>query len=130
MGDIKLSGTEAFISELEGLLPTTAELNAALTASAAPIYERMLQLAPVGKTRKLKDAIKIANPKAGKQGRMVTIGVHQKDFGGDPKEFYPAFVEYGHGGPHPARANPYIRPAYEAGKDEAYQILKDKLAKR
>ena len=129
MGDIKLNGTEAFISEIENLLPTTAELDAALTAAAAPIYERMLQLAPV-KTGRLKAAIKIDKPKAGTQGRMVSIGVSQKDFGGDPKDFYPAFVEYGHGGPHPAGAHPYIRPAYEAGKDEAYQILKDKLAKK
>jgi len=58
-------------------------------------------------------------------GQRVTIGVHRKDW--DEEDYYPAFVEYGHGGPAPAPAHPYIRPAYDARQDEAYEIIRDGL---
>lgn len=40
---------------------------------------------------------------------------------------YPAYVEFGHGGPGPAPAHPYIRPAYDVRQDEAYEIIRDGL---
>ena len=36
-------------------------------------------------------------------------------------------MEYGHGGPAPAPAHPYIRPAYDTRVDEAYEIIRDGL---
>lgn len=36
-------------------------------------------------------------------------------------------VEYGHGGPVPAPAHPFIRPAYDTRSDEAYEIIRDGL---
>ena len=39
----------------------------------------------------------------------------------------PTYVEYGHGGPGPAPAHPYIRPAYDTTEDEAYEIIRDGL---
>ena len=58
-------------------------------------------------------------------GRHITIGVHRKDW--NHEDYYPAFVEYGHGGPAPAPAHPYIRPAYDTRVDEAYEIIRDGL---
>ena len=45
----------------------------------------------------------------------------------DNEDYYPAFVEYGHGGPAPAPMHPYIRPAFDARQDEAYGIIRDGL---
>ena len=42
-----------------------------------------------------------------------------------PAVFYAAFVEYG---TSRAPAYPYMRPAYESGKDEAAKVLGQKLA--
>ena len=60
-----------------------------------------------------------------KGGKRITIGVHRKDWDGEA--YYPAYVEYGHGGPGPAPAHPYIRPAYDTTEDEAYEIIRSGL---
>ena len=54
--------------------------------------------------------------------RRITIGVHRKE-----KAYYATPVEYGHGGPAPAPAHPFIRPAYDVRQDEAYEIIRDGL---
>lgn len=56
-------------------------------------------------------------------GRSITIGVHRKEEGA----YYAPPVEYGHGGPAPAPAHPFIRPAYDTRSDEAYEIIRDEL---
>lgn len=38
-----------------------------------------------------------------------------------------ACLLYGHGGPAPAPAHPFIRPAYDTRADEAYEIIRDGL---
>lgn len=53
----------------------------------------------------------------------VTTGVHRKDFPVADTEYYPAFVEYGHGGPRPAPPHPFLRPAFNANKEGAYQSV-------
>lgn len=55
-------------------------------------------------------------------GKTITIGVHRKE-----KAYYATPVEYGHGGPAPAPAHPFIRPAYDVRQDEAYEIIRDGL---
>lgn len=45
----------------------------------------------------------------------------------DPVRFAHA-VEFGHGGPHPAPAHPFMRPAYEQCKEEAQRIIANELA--
>ena len=52
-------------------------------------------------------------------GMMDDIQTHVKDW--DDEDYYPAYTEFGHGGPGPAPAHPYIRPAYDTTEDEAYQ---------
>lgn len=54
---------------------------------------------------KLRGAISTGKVKKHKHtGLHITIGVHRKDWDGE--DYYPAYVEYGHGGPAPA-AFPY-----------------------
>ena len=118
---ITLSGTEVFLSDLERMIPSDTNVDAALAEGAEVIAREMRQLAPV-KSGKLKSAIKVGKARNGRNGRQVTVGIHRRDFSGD--EYYPAYVEYGHGGPRPADPHPFIRPAYDLKKDEAWSIVK------
>ena len=118
---ITLSGTEVLLSDLEKMIPSDTNVDAALAEGAEVIAREMRQLAPV-KSGKLKSAIKVGKARNGRNGRQVTVGVHRRDFGGD--EYYPAYVEYGHGGPHPADPHPFIRPAFDLKKDEAWNTVK------
>lgn len=100
-----------------------------LQAAAVPIHEQMKANAshdPQIITGKLHGAINIGKVKRRRKGgQHITIGVHRKDW--DDPEYVPAYVEYGHGGPGPAPAHPYIRPAYDTRQDEAYDIIRDGL---
>ena len=51
-------------------------------------------------------------------GMKVTVSTHA------PIK-YAGPLEYGHGGPHPAPAHPYLRPAFDEKKDEAYAAIVD-----
>ena len=118
---ITLSGTEVFLSDLERMIPSDTNVDAALAEGAEVIAKEMRQLAPV-KSGKLKNAIKVGKARNGRNGRQVTVGVHRRDFSGD--EYYPAYVEYGHGGPRPAPPHPFVRPAFDLKKDEAWNTVK------
>jgi len=118
---ITVSGTEVLLSDLERMIPSDTNVDAALAEGAEVIAREMRQLAPV-KSGKLKSAIKVGKARNGRNGRQVTVGVHRRDFSGD--DYYPAYVEYGHGGPRPAPPHPYIRPAFDLKKDEAWSIVK------
>jgi HK97 gp10 family phage protein len=118
---ITVSGTEVLLSDLERMIPSDTNVDAALAEGAEVIAREMRQLAPV-KSGKLKSAIKVGKARNGRNGRQVTVGVHRRDFSGD--DYYPAYVEYGHGGPRPAPPHPFIRPAFDLKKDEAWSIVK------
>ena len=100
-----------------------------LEQAAQPIHEQMKSNAssdPKIESGKLHDAINVGDVKRRRNGgQSITIGVHRKDW--DDEDYYPAYVEYGHGGPGPAPAHPYIRPAYDTRQDEAYEIIRDGL---
>lgn len=100
-----------------------------LEQAAQPIHEQMKSNAssdPKIESGKLHDAINVGDVKRRRNGgQRITIGVHRKDW--DDEDYYPAYVEYGHGGPGPAPAHPYIRPAYDTRQDEAYEIIRDGL---
>lgn len=118
---ITVSGTEVLLSDLERMIPSDTNVDAALAEGAEVIAREMRQLAPV-KSGKLKSAIKVGKARNGRNGRQVTVGVHRRDFSGD--DYYPAYVEYGHGGPRPAPPHPFIRPAFDLKKDEAWNTVK------
>ena len=104
--------------------------NRILQDAAAPVEQQMKENAsrdPKVITDTLRTAIHTGTVKKRRNGgKHITIGVHRKDWNED-YDYYPAYVEYGHGGPGPAPAHPYIRPAYDATEDEAYAIIRDGL---
>lgn len=108
-------------------------VNRALLAGAKPIEEQMLRNAssnPKIITDALHSSIHTGNVKKRRMGgKGVTIGVHRKEKGA----FYATPVEYGHGGPAPAPAHPFVRPAFDTRVEEAYdaikQVLRDELSK-
>ena len=108
-------------------------VNRALQAGAKPIEEQMLRNAssnPKIITDALHSSIHTGNVKKRRMGgKGVTIGVHRKEKGA----FYATPVEYGHGGPAPAPAHPFVRPAFDTKAEEAYdaikQVLRDELSK-
>ena len=105
-----------------------AQIQNTLEEAAQPILDQMRQNAssnPSPRSGKLRGALNTGN--AGKGGNAsITIGVHRKDWSGD--EYYPAYVEFGHGGPRPAPAHPFVRPAIDARADEALNLLCEKVA--
>lgn len=119
---ITLSGTEVLLSDLENMIPSDTNVDDALTAGAELIKEEMVRIAPVGATGNLKKGIKVGGVRTSKNGRTITVGIHRRDFSGD--DYYPAYVEYGHGGPRPAPPHPFIRPAFDLKKDEAWNTVK------
>lgn len=98
-----------------------------LEAAAQPIHQQMKANAssnPQIITGVLHDSIAIGNVKKRRRsGKHITIGVHRKEHGA----YYATPVEYGHGGPAPAPAHPFIRPAYDTREDEAYEIIRQGL---
>lgn len=103
-------------------------MQAVLEDAAQPILNQMRAIAPV-KSGALRAAINTGNAsKKGGYGTTnirITIGVHRKDW--HEEDYYPAYVEYGHGGPRHADPHPFIRPAVDATGDEALDRLANNL---
>ena len=133
---MKVEGLDKLLTDIAGMAsamdaesagaPTAKKI---LTAAAQPIHHQMKANTtkdPKIISSNLHDALAVGPVKKQKTGgQRVTIGVHRKDW--DEEDYYPAFVEYGHGGPAPAPAHPYIRPAYGVRQDEAYEIIREGL---
>lgn len=121
-----MSGTDIFLRDLENMIPSDTDVDGALTAGAVGIARVMRRMAPVGDTGRLRDAIGVGGPRNSSRGRTVTAGIHRRDIDLSAKDghYYPAYVEYGHGGPRPAPPHPFIRPAYDLTKDEAWEAIK------
>lgn len=103
----------------------SATTNRILEAAAQPVLEQMIQNAstdPKPRSGNLRSALRIKKASR-RRGARVTVGVHAKE-GGAP---YAQPVEFGHGGPHPAPPHPFVRPAFDARVDEAYEKLKEQL---
>jgi len=97
-------------------------LESILNEAAQPVLEKAQQFAPT-KTGKLRAAIKAGKVKRRKDG-VYTIKIGTQ---GKTDAFYAPFVEFGHGGPHPAPPHPFMRPAYDETKEHAYGIIRDRL---
>ena len=103
---------------------TGAQAQAMLEDAARPVLEQMRQNAssdPRPKTGRLRGAINTGTASTAGGRLSITIGIHRKDWSGDP--YYPAYVEFGHGGPRPAPPHPFIRPAIDAAGEEALNRL-------
>ena len=128
-----LSELRIQIAEMASALDTegagAAVTRIILERAAVPVHDQMKQNAskdPRIITGALHEAINIGSVRKRAQGgKYITIGVHRKDW--SEEDYYPAYVEYGHGGPGPAPSHPYIRPAYDVTEDEAYELIRDGL---
>lgn len=99
----------------------------ALTAAAQPILEAAQRNAPV-KSGVLKRALKVGKIKA-RKGGGYRIDIGKTDKGEDG--YYAQFVEFGHGGPHgPAAPHPFLRPAFDAQREQANTIIRDTLRRK
>lgn len=111
------NGLELDLEKLASRLDGEDIAQRALEAGAQVIETRMVNNAstdPHPRSGKLRGAIK--SRMNGK--KSVTVGIWSEDV----PYAYP--VEFGHGGPHPAPAHPFLRPAFDEGKDEAYEQIK------
>lgn len=108
--------------------PTARQI---LKAAAVPIDTQMKENAsrdPKIISGALHDAISTGKVKKHRRtGLHITIGVHRKDWA--QEDYYPAYVEYGHGGPAPAPMHPFVRPAFDVRQDEAFNIIRTGLLK-
>lgn len=100
-----------------------------LNEAAEPIKEAMKRYAspPNIKTHtgKLLGAIdkgRVTKRKHKEGGYTIKVGVENSKGVG-----YARPVEFGHGGPAPARAHKFARPAYEEQGDRAYEIIRRRL---
>jgi len=118
-----IDGTEVLLSVLESMIPADTDVDDALQAGAEIVRAEMDRRAPV-KTGHLKSAIKVGKVRNTARGRTITVGIHRRDIKLKDGHYYPAYVEYGHGGPRPADPHPFIRPAYDLTKDEAWGAIK------
>ena len=131
---LNIDGLDSLLTDIAGM---AARLDAdgagapiarsILEAAAQPIHQQMKANAssnPKIITGVLHDSIAIGNVKKRRRGgKHITIGVHRKEHGA----YYATPVEYGHGGPAPAPAHPFIRPAYDTRADESYDIIRQGL---
>ena len=124
--DVK--GLGALANDLAALAGAVGEdgpvINKALEAGAAPIEQQMLANAssdPKIITGDLHDSIKTHGIKKRREGgRRITIGVKHSEKGA----YYANPVEYGHGGPAPAPAHPFVRPAFDTRYPDACEEMK------
>jgi len=127
---LEMQGTGDLRNDLTNMaanLEFGASVDKALIAGAAPIEQQMLQNAstdPKIITGTLHGSIHAGRVKKRRLGgKAITIGVHYKEKGA----YYANPVEFGHGGPAPAPAHPFVRPAFDTRVDEAYNIMKNIL---
>lgn len=94
-----------------------------LNDAAEPTLAAMQRMAPVkeGTLRRALKKGKVLTRKGG-GGYTIKIGSQKGD-----DAYYAGWVEFGHGGPHPAGPHPFMRPAYDETKDQAYGIIRDRL---
>ncbi len=106
-------------------------INKALRAGAVPIEEQMLANAssdPKIISGDLHGSIRTHGIKKRREGgKRITVGVKHSERGA----YYANPVEYGHGGPAPAPAHPFVRPAFDTrypdACDEMKRVLRDAL---
>ena len=109
-------------------------VNRALQAGAVPIEEQMLHNAstdPKIISGDLHGSIHTGSIKKSRGGgKRITIGVHHKERGA----YYANAVEHGHGGPAPAPAHPFVRPAFDVKASEAFEemkrVLRDEISNK
>ena len=124
---MKLDGVDQLMGDFAAMAARLHEdgptCTGILEAAAVPIHQQMKANAssdPKIITGALQRSIKVGRAKKRKTGRSITIGVHHSAEGA----YYANAVEWGHGGPAPAPAHPFVRPAYDTKAGESYDIIR------
>ena len=111
---MKLDGVDQLMGDFAAMAARLHEdgptCNSILEAAAIPIHQQMKANAssdPKIITGALHRSIKVGRAKKRKTGRSITIGVHHSAEGA----YYAIADVWGHGGPAPAPAPPYVRAA-------------------
>ena len=127
---MKLDGADGLMDDFAAMAARLDEdgpaCNRILEDAAVPIHQQMKANAssnPKIITGALYRSIMVGRAKKRKIGRSITIGVHHSAEGA----YYANAVEWGHAGPAPAPAHPFVRPAYDAKADESYDIIRKGL---
>ena len=91
----------------------------ALQAGADVLLPAMQDAAPIGPSggTHIRDRLEIKIKGGAKPSALVGVW-------GEPVAYY---VEYGHGGPHPAPAHPYMQPTADAHADEVLEAIMDTI---
>lgn len=109
-GVSEVNRTLGYVSDIPGLAKQ------ALQAGADVLLPQLKEAAPIGPGggAHIRDRMEV-------RVKMNTafLGVWDQ-----PVAYY---VEYGHGGPHPAPAHPYMKPTADAHEDEVIQAILDTI---
>lgn len=124
---VELTGFLELTQDLEKLADEFVDaggdrLGLIIKSGAEPILAQAIVNAPVregGGT--LQRSLKIVMKKKGSRLK-ARIGVQKGS-----EAYYATFVEFGHGGPHPAGPHPFLAPAFDAKQEEAYGIIREAL---
>lgn len=116
--DMELSGISDLKDVLERMVDNvTAVENDALQAAAEPILSEAKQTTAFhDRSGKLRKSLSISNFKI--KGKYVLVGALGKNV------FYSRMVEFG---TSKAMPHPFLMPAFEHHREEAYEIIKQKL---
>lgn len=120
MGRITItsSGSGAVLTMLDKVAQAPEIAVQALQAGADVLLPEMKEAAPVRTGEHIRDRLE-SRKKGGTKNPSVLVGVW-----GEPVAYY---VEYGHGGPHPAPPHPYMKPTAEATEDDVVDAIMDVL---
>ena len=131
--DLNIEGIEELEKQMESLIKAVHpdKVEPVLLDAARVIANDARRRAPKGKTGNLKRSI-VAKKTKRRGGMSAALGLNAGeaapaitaiDFRKAP---HAALVEFGHGGPHPAPAHPFFRPAWDANREKVTrQIIED-----
>jgi len=134
---VSIEGLDSLDAQIDALVKAMGpdDVEPILLKGAKQIRDYAKVNAPVGPTGNLKKSL-IAKTLKRRGSAMDALGLGQ----GNPAPAiagvnyriapHAHLVEYGHGGPHPAPAHPFLRPAWDWNKDRVQiQVINDLQAK-
>ena len=132
--DLNIEGIEELEKQMESLIKAVHpdKVEPVLLDAAKVVAKDAKARAPKGETGNLKKGI-VAKKTRRKGGMTAALGLSAGeaapaitaiDFRKAP---HAALVEFGHGGPHPAPAHPFFRPAWDANKNKVEKQIVDDI---
>ena len=115
MGRITItsSGSDGVLTLLDKVAQAPEAAVKALQAGADVLEPKLKEAAPVRTGEHIRDRLETRVKKGATPS--VQVGVW-----GEPVAYY---VEYGHGGPHPAPPHPYMDPTVQSAEDEVMDAV-------